>query len=130
MKITTRAILLAVALLASAPLLAASSGTSPAGPDASAQEAPTTTGPEDCTVSTPKSTDLWSGTLATLPPKPGSTTPNLTEVDRRLNKAASCVSPLGLWAPNTTLSTIAQDTMEAMSYRASLTPFSSSAPAF
>ena len=95
MQITTRAIVLAVAMLASAPLLAASSGTSTAGTDASTQETQTTTEQDDCTLPTLSSTDLSAG-LAGLLPKPGSTPPDTAEVDRRLSKAASCVRPFGL----------------------------------
>ena len=82
MQITTRATVLAVALLASAPLLAANSCASTAGIDASTQEAQTTTEQHDCWLSTLPSTDLSAGLL----PKPGSTPPDTAEVDRHLSK--------------------------------------------
>jgi len=94
MQITTRAIVLAVALCASAPLLAASPGTSTAGTDASMQEAPATTEQVDCPLATLPSKDLSAG-LAGILPKPASTPQDAAEVDRRLSKAASCVRPLG-----------------------------------
>ena len=94
MQITTRAIVLAVALCASAPLLAASPGTSTAGADASMQETSATTEQAGCTLATLPSTDLSAG-LAGLLPKPGSTQQDTAEVDRRLSKAASCLRPLG-----------------------------------
>jgi hypothetical protein len=81
MQITTRAAVLAVALLASAPLLAANSCTSSAGTDASTQETQMTT-EDDCWLSTLPSTDL----SANLLPKPGSTPPDTAELDRRLSK--------------------------------------------
>jgi hypothetical protein len=90
MQITTRALVAAVALLASAPLLAASPGTSTAGTHASTQE---TTEQDDCTLSTLSSTDLSAG-LAGLLPRPG--TPDTADVDRRLGKAVSCERPLSL----------------------------------
>ena len=82
MQITTRATVLAVALLASAPLLAANSCTSSAGTDASTHETQTTTEQDDCWLSTLPSTDL----SASLLPKLGSTPPDTAEVDRRLSK--------------------------------------------
>ena len=94
MQITPRAIVLAVALCASAPLLAARPGPSTAGTDASMQETSATTEQADCTLPTLASTDLPVG-LAGLLPKPGSTPQDAAEVDRRLSKAASCVRPLG-----------------------------------
>lgn len=93
MQITPRAVALAVALCASAPLLAASPGTSTTPTDASMQEMPATTEQLDCALSTPPSTDLPVG-LAGLLPNPGSTQ-DAAEVDRRLSKAASCVRPFG-----------------------------------
>ena len=96
MQITTRAIVLAVALCASAPLLAASSGTSTAGTDASMQETPATTEQVDCTLATLPSTEVSVG-LAGLPPKPVGTPQDAAEVDRRLSKAAdsarACIGP-------------------------------------
>lgn len=95
MQFTTRAIVLAVALCASAPLLAASPGTSTTGTDASMQETPATMEQIDCTLPALPSTELPVG-LAGLLPKPGSTPQDATEVDRRLSKAASCVRPFGI----------------------------------
>jgi predicted small secreted protein len=132
MQITPRAILLAVALLASAPLLAARNSTSSAGTDAPAQESPATAEQDDCTLPTLPPTDLSSDKFAGLLPKPGSTPPDTTEVERRLNKAASCVRPLGLWAPGegTNPSTIAKETIGPTSDRTTPTQFSSPAPVF
>ena len=129
MQITPRALMLAVALLASTPLLAASSGTSTAGTDAAMQETPATTERDDCALPALSSTDPSPSKLAGLLPKPGSTPADTAEVDRRLNNAASCVRPLGLWAPRegTNASTIAKETMDATSNRATVTQFSSPA---
>ena len=80
MQITTRALVLAVALLASAPVLAANSGTSTTGTHSSTQETQTTTEQDDCTLSTLSSTDLSAG-LAGLLPKPGSAPSDMAEVD-------------------------------------------------
>lgn len=75
MQITTRATVLAAALLASAPLLAAGSGT---GTDVPTQETPATE-QDDCWLPSLPSTDISA------------------IVDRDLSEAASCVRPLGLW---------------------------------
>ena len=96
MKRTTRATVLAVALLASAPLFAAGSGTSAAGTHASMPEPRMAAAQGDCSLPLLPSTGL-SATPVGLLPKLGSTAADPTEVDLRLNQAASCVRPLGLW---------------------------------
>lgn len=96
MRITTRATVFALALLATAPLLAANSGTSMAGTDALKQETQTATAQDDCWQPALRSTDLSDGQAGPLP-KPDSTPPDTSEVARHLHKAASCVRPLGLW---------------------------------
>jgi hypothetical protein len=96
MQLTNRAIVLAAALLASTPLLAASFGNSTTDSDVPAQVSQTTTQPEDCTLPSLSPADHASG-LAGLLPKPGSSPSDTADVDRRLSKAASCVRPLGIW---------------------------------
>ena len=89
MQITTRAIVLAVALFASAPLLAANSGTSTAGTDASKQETQTTAEQDDCTLPTLSSTDLSAG-LAGLCQSPAArrrTRPKSIAISARLRLA-------------------------------------------
>jgi hypothetical protein len=82
MQITPRAAALAVALFASAPLLAAGVGTAE------------TTKQDSCTLLTLPSTDLSAG-LADLLPKPGSM-PDTAEMDRGLSKPVACMRPSGL----------------------------------
>ena len=96
MQITTRAAVLAVALLASAPLLAAGSDTSTAGTDASTKETQATTEQDDCTL---PALPPFPDKLASLLPKPGSTPPDPAEVDRRLRKAEACARAAGLRPP-------------------------------
>ena len=98
MQITFRGLVVAVALLASAPLLAANPGTSAAG-TASTQETRATTVPDDCTLPALAPTDASPDKLASLLPKPGSTPPDPAEVDRRLRKADACARASGLKAP-------------------------------
>jgi hypothetical protein len=94
MQITIRASVLAVALLASSPLLAAGSGTSMTG-DVSTPEIPTTAEQDDCWLPTLPSTDL-SANLAGFLPKPDSS-PDSAGVDRDLSEtASSCLRPLNL----------------------------------
>lgn len=95
MPITTRATVLAIALLASAPLLAADSGATTAGTDVATQET-LTTEQDDCWLPMRSSTDLAADQAGFLP-KPGSTSPDWVEVDRHFSNAAPCVRPLGLW---------------------------------
>ena len=99
MQITTRATVLAVALLASAPLLAAGFGTTTAGTDASTQETQATTEQDNCTLPALPPTDLSPDKLASFLPKPGSTPPEPTELDRRLSKARACARASGPGAP-------------------------------
>lgn len=99
MQITIRATVLAVALLASAPLLAAGSGTSTAGSGASTKETQATTAQDECTLPALPPTELSPGKLASLLPKPGSTPPDPGEVDRHLRKVEACARAAGLRAP-------------------------------
>jgi len=92
LQVTIRASVLAVALLASSPLLAAGSGTSTSGADVWTQE--TTTEQDDCWLPTLPSTDL-SNNLAGFLPKPGSS-PDSARVDRDLSETTSCLHPLSL----------------------------------
>jgi hypothetical protein len=110
MQITPRVLVLSVALLASAPLLAADADTSAASTDASTQETPVTTGQDDCTLPALPAQSLSAGPAGLLP-KPGSTLPDPAEVERRLGKAASCARALGLRAPGeaTTTSTTTKE---------------------
>lgn len=94
MQITTRASVLAVALLASSPLLAAGSGTSTTGADVPTQETPVTTEQDDCWLPALASTDR-SDNLAGFLPKPGSS-PDSAGVDRDLSETAPCLHPLSL----------------------------------
>lgn len=120
MQITPRALLLAVALLASAPLLAAGPGTSTAG-------APATTEQDNCTPPGLPPTDLSPDKLASLLPKPGSTPPDPAEVDKGLRKAESCARALGIPAPGagSTTSTTSKETTGSTSTRATTTQSSS-----
>lgn len=99
MQIAIRATVLAVALLASAPLLAAGSGTSKAGSDASTKEIQAPTEQDNCTPPALPPTDLSPEKLASLLPKPGSTPPDPAEIDRRLRKADACARKAGLRPP-------------------------------
>jgi len=99
MQITPRATVLAVALIASAPLLAAGSGTAAAGSDATTKETQATTEQDNCTLPALPSTELAPDKLASFLPKPGSTPPDPAEVDRRLRKAEACARAAGLRAP-------------------------------
>lgn len=92
LQVTIRASVLALAVLASSPLLAAGSGTSTSGADVWTQE--TTTEQDDCWLPTLPSTDL-SNNLAGFLPKPGSS-PDSVRVDRDLSETASCLHPLSL----------------------------------
>ena len=98
MQTTTRAIVLAVAMLASAPLLAAGFDSSTAGTDAST-ETQAKTEQDNCTLPALPSTELTPDKLASFLPKPGSTPPDPAEVDRRLRKAEACARAAGLRAP-------------------------------
>lgn len=88
MQITTRAAVFAAAR-ASAPLLAAPSGTSTAGSDASTEQAQATTKQDDCTLPAPPA-NLSPDKLVGLLPRPGSAPPDPTEVERRLRKVDAC----------------------------------------
>jgi len=98
MQTTTRAIVLAVAMLASAPLLAAGFDSSTASTNAST-ETQAKTEQDSCTLPALPSTELTPDKLASLLPKPGSTPPDPAEVDRRLRKAEACARAAGLRAP-------------------------------
>ena len=126
MQITTRALVLAVVLLASAPLLAASPGTSTAGTDGST-ETQAKAEQDNCTPPAVAPTDLSPDKLASLLPKPGSTPPDPAEVDKGLRKAESCGRALGIPAPGAgrTTSTTAKETMGSTSNRATATQSSS-----
>jgi hypothetical protein len=128
MQIATRALVFAVVMLASTPLLAASS-TSTSGTDASAQETQATTEQENCTPPPLPPTNLSPDKLASLLPKPGSTPPDPVEVDRHLSKAASCARALGIRAPgeDNTPSAAAKETKGSTSNRATDTQSSSPA---
>ncbi|GAB3090414.1 hypothetical protein [Lysobacter terrae] len=99
MQIPSGVTVLAVALLASVPLLAAGSGTSAAGTDASKQETEATTQQDNCTLPALPSTEFSPAGLSSLLPKPGSTPPDPAEVDRLLRKAEACARAAGLRAP-------------------------------
>jgi hypothetical protein len=116
MQITPRGLVVTVALLASAPLLAANSGTSTAGTGASTQETRATTVQDDCTLPAVSPTDLSPDKLASLLPRPGSTPPDPAEVDRRLRKADACARASGLKAPGE--DTTSSETTSSTSNRA------------
>jgi hypothetical protein len=119
MQFTPRALLFAVALLASTPLLAAGPGTSTAG-------APATTEQDNCTPPGLPPTDLSPDKLASLLPKPGSTPPDPAEVDKGLRKADSCARALGIPAPGaSTTSTTSKEMTGSTSNRATTTQSSS-----
>jgi hypothetical protein len=120
MLITSRAVLLAVSMLASAPLLAAGPGTSTAG-------APATTEQDNCTPPGLPPTELSPDKLASLLPKPGSTPPDPAEVDKGLRKAEACARALGIPAPGarSTTSTISKETLGPTSNGAATAQFSS-----
>ena len=123
MQITTRATVLAVALLASAPLLAAGFGPSMAGTNAPTQAAQAPTKQDNCTPPAPPPTDLSPEKLASFLPKPGSTPPEPPELDRGLIKAGRCARASGLRAPG---EGPPSRTTDAMSNRATATQPSSS----
>lgn len=120
MQITPRDLLLAVALLASAPLQAAGPGNSTAG-------APATTEQDICTPPGLPPTDLSPDKLASLLPKPGSTPPDPAEIDRGLRKAEACARALGIPAPSaaSTTSTTSEETAGSTFTRATTTQSSS-----
>lgn len=92
MQITARATVLAVALLASTSLFAGGPRLPRLAPQAATEQ-------DNCTPPAIPPTDLSPDKLASLLAKPGSTPPDPAEVDRNLNKAASCARALGIRGP-------------------------------
>jgi hypothetical protein len=120
MQITTRATVLAVALLASNPLFAG-------GPSLPRLSPQATTERDNCTPPANPPTDLSPDKLASLLAKPGTTPPDPVEVERTLNKAAPCARALGIPAPGGSNgeSTITKDISSSTSDRSTVEQASS-----
>jgi hypothetical protein len=115
MQITTRATVLAVAVLASTPLFAGGPGLPRPTPQATTEQ-------DRCTPPAIPPTDLSRDKLASLLAKPGSTPPDPADVDHTLSKAASCARALGIPAPGegNGESNIAKDVSSSTSVRSTV----------
>lgn len=119
MQIIPRATLLAVALIASTPLLAADSGSPGTSADSPTKSIQAATEPDNCTLPALPPMELSPAKLAGLLPMPGSTPPDPAEIDRRLRKAEACARAAGLKAPGE--STTASDTTDSTPNRDTVT---------